>query len=289
MRRPLRALLLALPALGLLNPALAADMPAPSLRIVSAGLPDAEAYRRNIEVAQEACQLTLKLPRSKTGLPSEATLAAFRVQETEQLLDGPMAALYETMNEIMPDPGQGCRLRVAHRFSVHIDKTCSWRLYGHSGLIGTDGPGTPAPLREEPGAVPDCQPLAKVRPATVAAEAKAPRQDAGLGQQCVWDSHVLELLRGSAPTGPGEGGCLLAGMPTYPYSSYQGQRRRVSLMHHLDDTTRGGTRFSKAIGAAAGVVDARMTAFEKGIRIPADRFTRKGAETFLSQPRWTEL
>lgn len=280
-------LLLTLPLLGVMTAASAAD--APSLRIVTVGYPNAEAYRRNIEVALQACQLEKKLPLNSAGVPSVATLAQFKVQETEHLLDGPLAATYETPHEVMPDPSQGCRPRVVHHFDVKVDKTCAWRLYGHSGLIGTEGPGTPAPLKEEPSGVRACQTEPKNRPATVAAEAKAPRTDAGFGQKCFWDSHVLEIMLDKPPTGPGEGACLLADLPTYPTTTYQGSRRRVSLMHHLNDTTRGGIRFSEAFGATAGFSDATLAIFEKGVKIPAERFARKGAEAYLAQPRWSDL
>ena len=108
-------------------------------------------------------------------------------------------------------------------------------------------------------------------------------------RHCIWDTHVLALLIGQAPTAPGEGSCLLADLPTYPTSSWQGHKRSVALFHHLNDTTRGGNRFSDLIGAAAAATDSRLTAFERGTRIPAERFSRTGAEAFLSQPQWTEL
>lgn len=268
-------------------PALAAD--APSLRIVTTGHPNPVAYRKNIEIALHACQLRLGLPLSTAGLPSEGELADFKVQVSERLLDGPLAASYETTSELMPDPGQGCRLRVAHYFHVEIDRSCAWRLYGGSGLLGPDGPGSPSPLTEERSEVSDCKPMATARPRSAAAQDKAPRQDAGLGRRCIWNSHVLALMMGEAPADPGEGGCLLAEMPVYPYSSWQGDRRSVALFHHLNDTTLAGNRFSEIFGAAAGATDARLTAFDKGLRIPAERFQRAGAKAFLEQPRWTEL
>ena len=51
---------------------------------------------------------------------------------------------------------------------------------------------------------------------------------------------------------------VLADLPTYPTTTYQGSRRRVSLMHHMNDTTRGGIRFSQAFGATAGFSDATL-------------------------------
>ncbi|MGM9516114.1 hypothetical protein ACS5PK_17830 [Roseateles sp. DB2] len=262
---------------------------APSLRIVTTGHPDPAAYQQNIAVALEACQLKLGLPLSRAGLPPEHLLAAFKLREEERLLDGQMAAVYETMSEVMPDASQGCKLRIARRYRVEIDKTCSWRMYGHSGLLGPDGPGRPSPLTEERSEVPACKPMATVRPATAAAQAKAPRHDAGMGQSCIWDSHTMALLVGEPLKDKGEGGCQWADMPVYPFTSYQGSRRSVPLAHHLDDTTRAGTRLSKAVGAVAAIVDARLTTFEKGGRIAAERFSKAGAESFLAQPRWVNL
>lgn len=287
------------PRLALMAPLMAALLatagavwsaePPPSLRIVTSGAPNPTAYQQNIAVALEACQLKLGLPRNSAGLPSESVLAAFKLREEERLLDGPMAAVYETLSEVMPDASQGCKLRVARRYRVEIDKTCAWRLYGHSGLLGPDGPGRPAPLTEERSEVPDCKPMAKARPATAAAQAKAPRHAVGLGQSCIWDSHILAVMVGEPLKEVGEGGCQWADMPVYPFTSYQGANRSVPLAHHLDDTTRAGTRLSKAIGSVAAVVDARLTAFDKGSRISPDRFSKAGAEAFLAQPRWVNL
>ncbi len=282
------ALLGALSILGVAGAA-CANASAPSLRIVSEGHPDAKAYRDNIAVALEACQLKLGLPRSTAGLPSEAFLSTFKVRQEERLFDGPLAASYETQSEITPDPSQGCKLRVARSFGLQIDKSCEWRLYGNSGLLGEDGPGRSSPLTEERTSQPDCKVSATIRPGLAAAQAKAPRHNAGLGQQCIWDGEVMAILAGETPKDAAEGGCLLAEMPIYPYSSYQGRHRTVALTHHLNDETRGGTKLAKHFGAVAGIFNARLVSFDKGLRIPADRFSRSGAEAFLAQPRWVNL
>lgn len=266
-----------------------ADAAAPSLRIVTEGRPNPKAYRDNIAVALEACQLKQGLAKSSAGLPSESFLASFKVKEEERLLDGPLAATYETQSEITPDPSQACKLRIARSFHVQVDKSCEWRLYGNSGLLGEDGPGHASPLTEERTGVPGCKVMATIRPGLAAAQAKAPRHDAGLGQKCIWDGEVMAILAGESPKDAAEGSCLLADLPVYPYSSYQGRHRNIALTHHLTDDTRGGTQLAKHVGAVAGIFNARLASFEKGRRIPADRFSRSGAEAFLAQPRWVNL
>ncbi len=273
---------------GAALPALAADAP-PSLRIVIEGRPQPASYRKNISLALHVCQLSKGLPKSDAGLPSEAELANFKMEVEERLLDGPMAGRYVTRSEVMPDPSQACKLRVARNYWVEIDKTCSWQLKGGASVFETDGPGRAMPLTEERYGGPGCTPTPKIRPAIAAAEAKAPRHAAGLGAQCVWDSDVMAILSGTPTGSRPEGGCQWADMTVYPYADYRGQKRAVYLTHELSDETRGGTRLSDQLGGVAAAFKGQLVAFDKDAPIAKERFNRSGAESFLGRPRWVEL
>lgn len=273
---------------GSVTPALALDEP-PSLRIVTEGHPKTASYRKNIALALHACQVSQGLPRSDAGLPSEAELSAFRMEVRERLLDGPLAALYITASEVMPDPGKGCKLRVARNYRVEIDRTCSWYLSGGASAFDVGGPGVAEPLTEERSRPSNCQSKPETRPGVAAALAKAPRHSAPLGQSCIWDSDVDALLGGQPASSSKTGACQWAEMPVYPYTDYRGQPRPVGLLLALDDGTRAGTALSAALGAVAASFKNELTVFERGRPIAKDRFSRAGAEAFLTRPRWTEL
>lgn len=261
----------------------------PAVRVVTAGHAPASQLRDQLEPLLMLCRKQLNLPPEPSGMPSDAALARVASIETEVLLDGPRYAKYQTTRNLLPDDKDGCKVKVLRQFTVELESSCDRRWSATSG-----GPGfKAAPMKSselvytqdaEQARSSPCQVRVEPTPDLVAAWKKTSRQPAGLGAQCLWSNELGLHLGGSkasAHPDPLSGSCYAANLPDYPFTTYQGNRRSVSLKFRMARLP--GDTF-RPPGIVAGLLDQELKEFSMDAAIPEGRFSRAQAEAFLKQP-----
>lgn len=270
----------------------AEDGDAPPIRIVTTGHAPVAQLRDQLEPQLLLCRTKLGLPAEPLGMPSDAALARVASTESEELFDGPRYAQYEITRNLLPDDKDGCQVKVLQQFSVKLETSCDRQWTARAGALDFDV----EPMKSEELVHSQDEAMAKASPCsarnhmsaeTLAALKKTSRQPAGLGVQCQWstelDLHIAEALTGTkaAEEDPLSGSCYYADLPEYPYTSYQGNPRSVSVQMRMPH--RAGDTF-RPPGIAVGILDQRLKDFSIGTAIPAGRFSHGQAEAFVKQP-----
>lgn len=267
------------------------DAAAP-LRIVMVGHSPVDKLRDMLEPLVMLCRKQVGLPESPGAMPSNAALASVASIETEALYDGPRYAQYKTSATLLPDSRDGCKVKVLRQFSVELETSCDRWWSGSAGARSFEV----QPLRSEEdiyrqdaalARTERCQARLPMAADTAAALRKTSRQPAGQGVQCQWSNefglHVSEAISGVLPkhADPLSGTCFYADLPEYPYTTYRGERRKVPVMFRMARLPGDSYR---PPGISLGVLDQRLKEFSAGSSIPAGRFGRAQAESFLKQP-----
>jgi hypothetical protein len=257
-------------------------VPSP-LRVVRVGHPSMPTYKTQIEGSVEACQVIRKLPQSKPKLPDDATLSKFVRLEVEELFDGANWAEYTTLSEIHPDPQRRCALTVFKTYFVSIERGCFDTAHGGSTLLveltDYDHPKAPGfEFGEE--AVPtqlrspsDCKARDKWDPSGL------PKVKAG-AYACIWDWEFLKR------------DFKRAGLP---WDDAAPEGTQACLLAHRPDHQAGGRHHTIALQVKAAVDpqehqnlyangEIELQTLAEGVAIDPAKFTRQGAERFLSQP-----
>lgn len=287
-----RAALAGALALGLAACSARAADSAP-IRVLTVAHPEPAAFRENLKMMVQACQLALKLPVVELPVPSVAELERFELLQREQLFDGRAWAEYTTQRELTPDPRSGCRLALFSLRSVTIEHACESVVKGTNGLtqmqlVDFEHPVTQgAPkLHENTLGAENC----RQKPSDIDLAA-LPKEDAGAGVQCVWVQDILrqKLARtkyfadaARKPSNPDATDfCLYAKRPYYDLG---GVRKQVTLKMRGSTRSRAGNDLQQVVGELGFIHRNELKSFNEGAAIPAERFTRAAAEAFLSQP-----
>lgn len=274
---------------GSLQAAVPQERPAPAVRVVTAGHAPTSQLRDQLEPLLTLCRKQLNLPAEPSGMPSDAALARVASIETEVLLDGPRYAKYQTTRNLLPDDQDGCKVKVLRQFTVELESSCDRRWYGTAGSPSFK----PTPMKSselvytqdaQQARTSPCQVRVEPTAEQVAAWKQTSRQPAGQGAQCLW-SNELGLHMGGAKAGahpdPHSGSCYAADLPDYPFTTYQGKRRSVSLKFRMARLP--GDSF-RPPGIVAGLIDQDLKEFSMDAAIPEGRFSRTQAEAYLQQP-----
>ena len=264
---------------------------APPLRIVTAGHSPVARLRKSLESQVGMCRMAQNLPPEPKGIPSDAALAAVASIETEELFDGTRFAQYQVVRNLMPDSNDSCKVKVLQFYSVTLETTCETQWTGSAGARDFDVQPLKVSSLERPKSAAlqkyaPCKPRAAIEPALQAAFKATSRQDAGLGQKCLWsnevDSHLMSPgTAGAVNEDRLSGTCDLADMPVYPYTNFQGGRRLVTLQMRLPPSAAAKL---KTFAINDGTNQPKLKDFSLGSPIPANRFSQSEALAFLKRP-----
>jgi hypothetical protein len=258
---------------------------APPLRILRAHVFDTGAdHIEQLKLRVNGCRRAHGMaPVESIAVPP---LAQLRATETEELFDGERHAVYRTTLFLAPDPANGCELVGLTQRSVDIETACGEKLRGMT---------TPTnELLDERDRKPFAVTIEKDPPMGAGCQKRQPAQKtAGLpaeplpgGTSCVWNNAVAaRLLDAKAAVTPGPTPdsfdvCLHAQRPVWAYSDAGGQPLNVVLRSHAPR----GMEAVQAQGLSNDMAAEDLVSYAEGSAIPASRFTRGDAETFLNQP-----
>lgn len=269
---------------------------APPLRVVTTGHSSVARLRESLESQVALCRKAQHLPPEPKGIPSDAALAGIASIETESLYDGPRFAQYEIVRNVMPDSDDGCKVKVLQFYSVTIETSCASQWNGTAGARDFDIEPLQVSSRERPKSAAlakyaSCKVRADIEPRLQAALKATSRHDAGLGQKCLWSNEVdLHLAGTGTPGAVSEdrlsGMCDLAELPFYPYTTFEGGRRSVTLQMRLPPS---GAAKLKTFAINDGINQPKLKEFSLGTPIPAGRFTPAEAQAFLKRPALVTL
>ncbi len=278
------------------GPSRSGSADAPSLRVVTAGHSSVARLRESLEAQVALCRKAQHLPPEPKGIPSDAALASIASIETESLYDGPRFAQYEIVRNVMPDSDDGCKVKVLQFYSVTIETSCASQWSGSAGARDFDIEPLQVASRERPKSAAlakhaSCKVRADIEPRLQAALKATSRRDAGLGQKCLWSNEVdLHLAGTGTPGAVSEdrlsGMCDLAELPFYPYTTFEGGRRPVTLQMRLPPS---GAAKLKTFAISDGINQPKLKEFSLGTPIPAGRFTPAEAQAFLARPAISTL
>lgn len=263
----------------------------PALRVVTAGHSPVARLRESLEAQVALCRKAQNLPPHPQGIPSDAALAGVASIETEELYDGPRFAQYQIVRNLMPDSDDGCKVKVLQFYSVTLETSCESQWSGSAGARDFEIEPLRVSSRERPKSAAlqkyaVCKARADIEPALQAALKATSRQDAGLGQKCLWSNEVDQHLSGSGAPGAVSadrlsGMCDLAELPFYPYTTFEGGRRSVTLQMRLPPSAAVKL---KTFAINDGVNQPKLKDFSLGVAIPASRFSQAEALAFLKRP-----
>jgi hypothetical protein len=284
--RPAVALLLG----GLLLPALAQEARDSSnpLQLRRIGHGNVAGLKLNIGVSIEACRVAKKLPlNAPKELPSDDFLAKLVVAEDEELFDGGRWAQYSTQRSVLADPASGdCKLALFVSRGVRIEQTCESR---YSAVMPTTqemaDPQDPKPPVPEVSTGPggNC----RKKPKAPLPTQGLPTENAGDGTSCVWWADAMAaVMRSAGMKAPGHNDktldqCLYARQPEY---FWRGHTRLVVVKSSGSDQSLAGNDISDIFGEVRGHSNQRQAELSDGRPISPERFSRSGAQAFLSQP-----
>jgi len=285
----LAALLMLAAALG------ACDAPAQTervgpIRVVRVGRPDIAAMKEVISGMWALCKSGKehRIVNGPAPLPSDAYLAEFRAEESEDLFDGKQKASYHTSRTISPDIRRNCELTVFTERVASIEHACRHYIGGSTTPIidffDNDTPATHEVNEEELECLND-------RPAPPDDVAGLPSESAG-NARCIWQSKMLfpesAVSRSSSSEEKDRGVdiCLYERLPTYPFGD--GRYPVILKIRQLDRLAVNGPRIPKFLMAHLVLKDDPI-AFSDGDPIPPQRFTRAALESFLKQPTRTPI
>lgn len=289
-----RSVATALLAGSLLVPALAQEAKDSSnpLQLRRIGHGNVAGMKLNIGVSIEACRVAKKLPlNSPKQLPSDDFLAKLVVVEHEEFFDGARWAEYATQRSVLADPSSGdCKLALFASRGVRIEQTCESR---YSAVMPTTqemaDPENPKPPVAEVSTGPGGSCRKKPKPLPTQG---LPVQDAGDGTACVWWADaVAASMRAAGLKAQGHDDkkldfCLYARQPEY---FWRGHTRQVALRSSGSDQSLAGNDISEIFGEARALSNQRLAELSDGRPISPERFSRAGAQAFLSQPAKTAL
>ena len=254
---------------------------APVLRVVTAGHSSVARLRESLESQVALCRKARNLPPQPLGIPSDAALAGVASIETEALFDGPRFAQYEIVRNLMPDADDGCKVKVLQFYSVKLETSCESQWSGTAGARDFEIEPLRVSSRERPRSAAlqkyaACKVHADIEPALQAALKATSRQDAGVGQKCLWSNEVDQHLsgtQGAASADQLSGTCDLAELPFYPYTTFDGGRRSVTLQMRLPPS---GAAKLKTFAIHDGINQPKLQEFSRGApsRPPASRQRR---------------
>lgn len=287
-------LTVALLAASLLGPAIAQETKDSSnpLQLHRVGHGNVAGLKLNIGVSIEACRVAKKLPlNAPKELPSDEFLAKLRVVEYEEFFDGARWAEYATQRSVLADPSSGdCKLALFVSRGVRIEQTCESR---YSAVMPTTqemaDPESPKPPVAEVSTGPAGSCRKKPKPLPTHG---LPVQDAGDGTACVWWADAMAAsMQAAGLKAKGHDDkkldfCLYAKQPEY---FWRGHTRLVTLRSSSSDQSLAGNDTSDIFGEARGHSNQRLLALSDGHPISPERFSRSGAQAFLSQPAKTPL
>lgn len=253
----------------------AADI-APRLHTVLAGHVKPEPVSEGVTALLTMCRMSKGLPEAPPVQVSARLLAEYPAQWQRTDIDGERIARYELRHVYAVDM-TSCVPTIFRHASVEVLDGCSQRLFGAAD--GSD-PAQGSPLASGPGR---CK---TQRPRTPLPDlSRLPREDAGLGTQCLWWNDVMAL---SAPTLGGKVGersgidvCVYSRQPRLELPGLGPQL--VVLKHRLATTAVAGNDLTE-MPFAPSPTDLHLIEFSDGAPLPTNTFTRAGAEAFLRQP-----
>ncbi len=271
--------------------------PTQALRVVRVGHGNAAAMHDDIQVTVDACRLAKHMPPSAAKLPSDAVLSQMKVVEQEELFDGQKWAEFSTQRTIAADPSNGCTLAVFVHRDASAEKTCVSRVSGATTSLGemTDPKAPAASVAKIDETALPAQPCAEhQKPLDLAG---LPREDAGGGAQCVWNSAIaarkmaaIYTLMHKVPPPPkpdasGHDICLDADRPSVDFEGF----RRVVVLATRTTPRKDGPNIENIIGETAAFGNLRLESLTASPSLPADRFSRSAVEQFLHLPSKTAL
>lgn len=267
---------------------------APALRVVTTGHSPVARLRESLEAQVALCRKAQNLPPHPQGIPSDAALAGVASIETEELFDGPRFAQYQIVRNVMPDSDDGCKVKVLQFYSVTLETSCESQWSGSAGARDFEIEPLRVSSHERPRSAAlqkysSCKARADIEPSLQAALKATSRQDAGLGQKCLWSNEVDQHLSGTPGAVSADrlsGTCDLAELPIYPYTTFQGGRRSVTLQMRLPPSAAAKL---KTFAINDGVNQPKLKDFSLGVAIPAQRFSPADAQVFLKRPALVTL
>lgn len=270
------ALLTVLLAATLLTHGARAAEPAARLHTVLAGQVKPAPASEGVTALHAMCRLGKGLPEAPPIKLSPKLLAEYPAQWQRTDTDGERIARYE-MRHVYAVDMNSCAPMIFRHLSVEILNGCSERLFG-----AADGhdPDQGVPLASGPGR---CK---RQRPREPLPDlARLPREDAGLGTQCLWWADVMATIAPAlgVPVGDRRGAdvCVYSRRPRLDLPGLGPEL--VVLKHRLATTAVAGNDLTE-MGLASMPTDLHLVEFSDGAALPADAFTRAGAEAFLRQP-----
>lgn len=264
-------------------------------RVVRAGYANVQALKANIETSVSFCQTKLGLPLVPVEPPSDSYLQALEIFRIQEDFLGPLNARYEVQSSVAADLQGGCKLSLFQHRRVEIQRSCDWRLFGQTPLLGQ--------LLDGDSNVPATSQLDRERmPADMAAQCAVtqqavtvkdlPQDSAGLGQACVWWDAAITAqslrsagLAGPAPSNQPKAGdfCVYARKPVHRYSSQSGQSMMIVLKTFDSNQNMAGSDISEIVGEARAT-NMRLIDFADEVAIPKSQFESATAKAFLSLP-----
>lgn len=250
--------------------------PAARLHTVLAGQVKPEPASEGVTALHTMCRLGKGLPEAPPVRLSSKLLAEYPAQWQRTDIDGERIARYTIRHAYVVDL-DSCAPTILRHLSVEILNGCSERLYG---AADGEDPAQGSPLSSGPGR---CK-TQRAR-APLPDLSHLPREDAGLGTQCLWWGDVLATIAPSlgVPVGDRRGAdvCVYSRRPRLDLPGLGPEL--VVLKHRLATTAVAGNDLTD-MPLAPMPTDLHLIEFTDGGALPADAFTRAGAEAFLRQP-----
>ncbi|MBQ0959020.1 hypothetical protein KAK06_08610 [Ideonella sp. 4Y11] len=250
--------------------------PAARLHTVLAGQVKPGPVSEGVTALRTMCLLGKGLPEAPPVRVSAQWLVQYPAQWQRTDIDGERIARYE-MRQVYAVDENNCAPVVIRHLSVEVLDGCSQRLFG---AADGEDPAKGSPLSSGPGR---CK---TQRPRTPLPDlSRLPREDAGLGTQCLWWNDVMALSSPALGAAVGDRRgidvCVYSRQPRLELPGLGPQL--VVLKHRLATTAVAGNDLTE-MPFAPSPTDLHLVEFSDGAPLPANTFTRAGAEAFLRQP-----
>lgn len=250
--------------------------PAARLHTVLAGHLKPEPVSEGVTALSSMCRLGKGLPEAPPVKVSAKVLAEYPAQWQRIDIDGERIARYQMQHAFSVDL-VSCVPTIFRHVSVEVLDGCSQRLFGAAdGLDPAQG----SPLTSGPGRCKTQRPRAPLPDLS-----RLPREDAGLGTQCLWWNDVVALSSPALGTAVGDRSgmdvCVYSRRPRLELPGLGPQL--VVLKHRLATKALAGNDLTE-MPLVPSPTDLHLIEFSDGAPLPADTFTRAGAEAFLRQP-----
>ncbi|WP_374564998.1 hypothetical protein [Ideonella sp.] len=280
---------------SLAGPAGAADAPnSPRpIHVHRLGEGRVDAMKEGITVLVESCRMVKGLPDGAPILfPPDGVLAKLALYEIDEYFDGEQWASYQTVRTVAPDPRSAtCELKLVHQRTAWVGRVCSGGTKGRTRSAGElfdfRHPLPPkVDIEADPGPHGSCDGHVHAYDLD-----GLPREDAGEGRQCVWNSALLGKTLGKLGMPPkGRAAersdvdfCVYVGQPIYVFNGH----RQPVILKGRGDAKRDA--IDAAASARTGYVNQRVVEFSDGTPIPEARFSESSLRAFLDQPAITAV